>query len=455
MKKVLSIFTALAMAVSAGMMFNAQNAEAVPAFARQMKMACKSCHFQHFPKLNAFGRAFKVNGYTDVAVETIDGDWGTSLPVNLNMSWITKLRYQKTVPAKSPAAGSRSTDTDRGSLQFVDEGTFFIGGRIAEHIGAAVEVADGVPWGNGTIVFGHDLESIGTHLGLALWSADNGGPFWGKDIFNTGLIRGSRSMENRTETRAADLISRTGDYQTWSGVTAYANHEWFFAALGAGAQGQHGVDSGADMSGIYRVGITPPQILGFDTMIGVYGLFGGNSDFQGGAFNDRSTNLHGMDFQAQGNVTEGISLELLANFLYESGKPGNRNAFTRGGEDAQRFNIEFDLGFLNDRLITKFNYLYANARGNDAVPTDYEWQRKSADVVSLGLYWNIRENVSLRPEISWVVGSDSCPGRTTTTTSGLPPTTTTTTTGRAADCGMARNGLSKDTTATVMLWYAF
>lgn len=39
-------------------------AEAVPAFARQTGMACNSCHFQHFPTLNAFGRAFKAGGYT-------------------------------------------------------------------------------------------------------------------------------------------------------------------------------------------------------------------------------------------------------------------------------------------------------------------------------------------------------------------------------------------------------
>lgn len=38
-------------------------AEATPAFARQMDMACMSCHFQNIPKLNSFGRDFKMSGF--------------------------------------------------------------------------------------------------------------------------------------------------------------------------------------------------------------------------------------------------------------------------------------------------------------------------------------------------------------------------------------------------------
>ena len=39
-------------------------AQAVPAFARQMGVSCNTCHFQHFPMLNNFGRAFKASGFT-------------------------------------------------------------------------------------------------------------------------------------------------------------------------------------------------------------------------------------------------------------------------------------------------------------------------------------------------------------------------------------------------------
>jgi hypothetical protein len=470
MKKLLSIFTALAMAVSAGMMFSAQNAEAVPAFARQMKMACKSCHFQYFPKLNAFGRAFKSNGYTDVAVDTIDGDWGTSLPVNLNMAWITKIRYLKTVAI---TASAQATGTERGEFQVPDEGAFFFGGRVAEHIGAAVEATsavgkDGLSWANGTIVFGHDLESLNTHVGMSIWSTDAQGVFWGKELFNNGVQQGQKGWENRRETMAA-VGPIAGPAQ---GITWYATHEWFFAALGLAAPGKlpGGVDFGADVGGTYRFAITPPQVLGFDWELGVYGQYGGSSYNETKqkyvidgievkveevvTGKDISTQANGVDFQIQGNVTEGITLEVNSNFLYDTGKPSARNHFKMGtGEDFHRYQIGFDLGFLNDRLITKFNYLYSSARQTGTVQGDYGWERKSADVVSAGLYWNIRENVSLRPEISWTVGNDTCPGRTTTTAG--PFGSTTTPTGNVADCGLSRNDIKQDTKGTVMLFYAF
>ena len=43
---------------------------AIPSFARQTNMACSSCHTM-FPELNAFGRMFKLNGYTLTGIETI------------------------------------------------------------------------------------------------------------------------------------------------------------------------------------------------------------------------------------------------------------------------------------------------------------------------------------------------------------------------------------------------
>lgn len=47
-----------------GMLFAAfpDNSQAVPPFARKYKTACTTCHWGTFPKLNAFGNAFKANG---------------------------------------------------------------------------------------------------------------------------------------------------------------------------------------------------------------------------------------------------------------------------------------------------------------------------------------------------------------------------------------------------------
>src|SRR3989442_15557586 len=47
-------------AVGAGLL--ATPASAVPAFARKYQTGCQTCHIG-FPKLNAFGEAFRLNGY--------------------------------------------------------------------------------------------------------------------------------------------------------------------------------------------------------------------------------------------------------------------------------------------------------------------------------------------------------------------------------------------------------
>ena len=39
-----------------------QDSQAIPPFARKYKTACTTCHWSSFPKLNAFGRAFRANG---------------------------------------------------------------------------------------------------------------------------------------------------------------------------------------------------------------------------------------------------------------------------------------------------------------------------------------------------------------------------------------------------------
>src|SRR3989339_1376959 len=89
MKKiVLSIAAVMASAAFA------PEASALPAFARQTGMACSACHFQKFPVLNSFGRAFKAAGYTMMGAQgKIEGEH-LSIPDTLNASIIMKVRYQ-------------------------------------------------------------------------------------------------------------------------------------------------------------------------------------------------------------------------------------------------------------------------------------------------------------------------------------------------------------------------
>src|SRR3989339_1399646 len=109
----------------------APEAAAVPAFARQTGMACTACHAQHFPILNSFGRAFKASGYTMMGAQgKIEGDH-LSLPDTLNMSMLTKIRYQKTSGSDAAGAISGVASKNDGQWQFPDEFVFLIGGRVA------------------------------------------------------------------------------------------------------------------------------------------------------------------------------------------------------------------------------------------------------------------------------------------------------------------------------------
>jgi len=102
----------------------APEAAAVPAFARQVGMACTACHAQHFPVLNSFGRAFKAGGYTMMGAQgKVEGDH-LSIPDTLNASIIMKIRTQKdnrTASTVASTARNSNAQDKFGQLQFFDE----------------------------------------------------------------------------------------------------------------------------------------------------------------------------------------------------------------------------------------------------------------------------------------------------------------------------------------------
>jgi hypothetical protein len=66
----------------------ASPADAIPAFARKYKTSCQTCHYA-FPVLNAFGKAFRNNGYRYPAGQ--DRDMTKDEPVNLGSEGYKKV----------------------------------------------------------------------------------------------------------------------------------------------------------------------------------------------------------------------------------------------------------------------------------------------------------------------------------------------------------------------------
>jgi hypothetical protein len=122
-------------------------ASALPVFARQTGMACSACHFQHFPLLNGFGRAFKAAGFTMMGAQgKIEGD-RLSIPDTLNMNFLTSLGYVKTNqdPTVIDTTKFSAQSKNAGSGAFYlpganGEASLFAGGRVSDFAGWLSEI---------------------------------------------------------------------------------------------------------------------------------------------------------------------------------------------------------------------------------------------------------------------------------------------------------------------------
>src|ERR1039457_6841803 len=79
----------------------ASEASALPVFARQTGMECAACHFQHFPLLNSFGRAFKTGAFTMIGAQAQVEGTGLSIPATVNAAVLTSMGYEKTNATKA------------------------------------------------------------------------------------------------------------------------------------------------------------------------------------------------------------------------------------------------------------------------------------------------------------------------------------------------------------------
>lgn len=365
-----------------GVVVTPKEGSAVPSFARQMNLPCFACHFQHIPKLNAFGRAFKMGGYTDSATALIE-DENLSLPANLPIAGVLKYRYQ-TSTAKT--SGDPKAGTERGEWQIPDEFAIWTAGRAGKNVGYAFEGADSL---SGKVVFVGDFGDI--KAGLVPYVTDAAGPWWGMEIFNTGVFRPNRSFEHRKETAIAQKMGFDGEA---TGLTGYLGSSMFFAAVGLWGPAIDAPDTGFDLSTVYRVAVTP-SLGGFDTMVGVFGYAGktkcvdcgsvGAAD--DGSLREFKTESFGVDFQAQGEVGA-MTLEVQGMFVDVSAKDVLQ-------KKSNGWSVLAELGVTKAVGVQAAQSSYTDKSGS---------KDKTTDATTLGVYWNIAQNVRLSPEYSMYSG---------------------------------------------------
>ena len=161
---------AASVAVIAVSLGAAANAEAVPAFARKYQTSCQTCHIV-FPKLNAFGEAFRLRGYR-MPGET--EEMVKEKPVSLGAPAYKRLWPQSVWPGEiSPAVPlavnikmadvNTSTGNEDGSttvvhndFQFPQEVNIFGAGTLGDHVSYWSELTVGMnPDGSSGIEIEH------------------------------------------------------------------------------------------------------------------------------------------------------------------------------------------------------------------------------------------------------------------------------------------------------------
>ena len=361
-----------------------REAEAIPSFARQTGMACNACHFQHYPALNQFGRAFKAGGFTMVGGQSlVEGDM-LSLPSALNASIVTKVRWQKT------NGDNNNSGTNKGEFQFPDEAALFLGGRVGEHIGFILEAqmkdAGSSMFASYKMPIGYDVGPA--HVEFVPFTTDAFGPQFSFEVLNTGAIRNIRTFEERKNISAVQFLGLQS------------------AAQGFGFVGFH--ETGYINYTIWQPtnGTSEAQFLHYLRLVGTHTLYGwdlavGGQLWQGKTVDAAKTrnvaNAWAVDAQAQGMVMNfplGVYLQY-AN-AESTQNASETNLFNSGPNNAKAFSIVAELGVWPGRATLGLGY----RDGDDGTAS------KSNDNAFLvaGTY-QVAQNVQFQVDYSWFTGS--------------------------------------------------
>jgi len=378
--------------------FIPREASAIPAFSRQTGMACNSCHFQHFPTLNSFGRSFKGGGYTMAGGQSmIEGDF-LSIPSTLNASLVTKLRYQK---RNGDTELGEAGELNKGTLQFPDEAALLLGGRVGTHVGFLLEASlkDGdALFTSFKMPFVFDAGE-NANINVIPFTTDGFGPAYGLELLNTGAVRHQRVLEHRTETSAQQYI---GTATQATGVTIAAVYPLWHANYTIWANQHPSTTESSISSGPFlnygRFAFTP-TIAGWDIGIGGQIWTGTEKNLEDGANTYNTAEAWALDAQAQGAVGPlpvGVYLTYARAAKSEGTSGKDVNIFnTSTDRDKSAFTVTGEVGVLPGKVTVAASYRdgQSGAAGND---TD--------NATTFGVVYTPIQNVQVQLDSTWYSG---------------------------------------------------
>ena len=293
---------------------------ALPSFARQTNKACSACHFQNFPMLTDYGRAFKASGFTEIYTEPTRQNTDSaelSIPLVLNAAFFGTMRYDRFSGGSTNSAGP--TYANSSEFTVPEEASLFISGRVASNVGFHSEV--GLRPSAGLAAFKLPFSfpiNDSMRILVVPFAADGHGPSYGFETLNTGASDIHLTFENAAQTSAQAYLG-TAD----AGATGVAAVLWdprFYvsytrwaptagpAGVGSNYAPGSGIQTGAPLRANYFRAVYFVPTRGWDTAIGFQYFNGGGAspfDATGGQFYagpDIDTKLWVIDAQIQGAI---------------------------------------------------------------------------------------------------------------------------------------------------------
>ena len=379
MKKILSLVSLLVVTAFV------PDVSALPVFARQTGMACRACHFQHFPALNGFGRAFKASGYTMMGAQGKIEDEQLSIPNTLNMGVLVTTGYETasnrsqngTITTAAQATAAQAVNPaagiSNGQFNFPADGgelSLFFGGHVTDSIGFLSELAltgTGAGPANTNSAKLPMLFDVGnnTRIGLVAMATAAQGAAHSFELLNTGAANTHKVVTvngfqttygNGTNNGAGSHINDISAAQ-YLGTNGRANGFSFVAVnpnIGYVNIGKYGIAAAAvgaslGSSGVNGMNTTYTRVVGmfevggWDSAVGIQNFSGLATD------NITDTKANIVDGQMQGEAG-GMPLGLYASYgvapTAANGNLFNPYAAVAGATSKQSFNIAGELGVI-------------------------------------------------------------------------------------------------------------
>ncbi len=365
-------------------------ASATPAFSRQTGQSCAACHFQRYPLLNAYGRSFKANGYTQTGKQETIEDNSLSLPVTLNAAVVTKLRYVKT-------NGSSSDGTNGGEFNMPDEASLFLAGRIAKNIGYQADISLDR---SKALLAGFKMPFVFPQNDFILsaipFFTDTQGPAYGYELLNTGAVEFSRPFENAAETSAQQYLVQDANEKNGgtTGVALVFHHKYGYLSYTPYITQEKNTDlpnaTPHKFMSYVRGVVTPAKVGNFELAAG-FQLWKGTSsiDVPEQQRATHKADAWAVDGQAQGKVGNyPLGVYVAYGCAAKTADGSTQNDFnTSTVANKKAFTIAADMGVIPAKLGLGLAYRIAN---NGTGGSDGE------NAVTLAATYNIAKNVLLQ-----------------------------------------------------------